>query len=127
MRRAAPVWLTGPRKMGWGDVGRAGVAWGKRGGRRRARWAAEWAARSWASGGGEEVGLGLECRDGPGRGQIGGGDGWAFPHFFPISIFSSSYYSKLNSILSACFTNSLIKQSESIRQHDAKIKALIGF
>jgi hypothetical protein len=45
------------------------------------------------------------------RARIVCGERVGFSHFFPISIFSSSYYSKWNSILSACFTNSLIKQS----------------
>jgi hypothetical protein len=73
------------------------------------------------------------------RGKEGGG--WACqragprekgaPFYFPFSLsFVLSYFLhgvKLNSLLNPCSTKSLIKQSESIRQHDATIKALIGF
>jgi hypothetical protein len=101
----------------------AGRARGCRGGSRalrggpgdagRARRAA--LGRGWAAQADGVLGRGARPsgRDGLGRGQFGG-SGWAFSIFFifPISILSSSYYFKLNSILSACFTNSLIKQSE---------------
>jgi hypothetical protein len=57
------------------------------------------------------------------------GKDWPFPisFLFPISIFSSSYYFKSNSLLSAWFTNSLIKQSGKMLRHDATIKAPLGF
>jgi hypothetical protein len=53
------------------------------------------------------------------------------PFYFPFSLsFVLSYFLhgvKLNSLLNPSSTKSLIKQSESVRQHDATIKALIGF
>jgi hypothetical protein len=63
------------------------------------------------------------------RGPRGKGKAGLFPisFLFPISIFSSSYYFKLNSLLSACFTNSLIKQSGQMLRHDATIKAPLEF
>jgi hypothetical protein len=75
----------------------------------------------WAAGRSRE---GTRARGGPGRGR----EGWAFFLFSPIFfIFSSFYYFKSNSLLSSCFTNSLIKQSGKMLRHDATIKAPLEF
>jgi hypothetical protein len=95
-------------------------------------------AREWAGKGGSRA-----LRGGPGdagkrswaararwagqgrpRGQArlrGGGAGYlSFSFLFLHDV-------KSNSLLNKCATKSLIKQSESMLQHDATIKALIGF
>jgi hypothetical protein len=41
--------------------------------------------------------------------------------------FPFSYHLKLNLLSNTCFTNPLIKQSESLLQHDVTIKAPLGF
>jgi hypothetical protein len=56
---------------------------------------------------------------------------WAGPSSFIFSLsfvlFYSLYHFKSDSLLNACFTNSLIKQNKNILQHDATIKAPLGF
>jgi hypothetical protein len=57
-------------------------------------------------------------------------ESWAsllFFHFAILCSFSISYNLKSNSLLNAYFTNPLIKQSENMLQHDATIKAPLGF
>jgi hypothetical protein len=75
------------------------------------------------------------ARERLGRRRPGGGEeekreSWAsllFSRFAILCSFSISYYLKSNSLLNAYFTNSLIKQSGNILQHDTTIKAPLGF
>jgi hypothetical protein len=92
------------------DRARYGVSQGMRGGRGELRWAAGGLRRQLGCLG-VELDQAVEISQGE---DSLGGRGWPFSIFFifPISILYSSYYFKFNSILSACFTNSLIKQSE---------------
>jgi hypothetical protein len=68
-------------------------------------------------------------RRGEGLGRRGlGRAGWGgcFPLFISSSFFIS-YYLESNSLLNSYITNSLIKQSGNMLQHDATIKAPLGF
>jgi hypothetical protein len=67
----------------------------------------------------------LVGRAGDGEGAWAGREG--LREAFPLFFFSISYYFILNSLLDTCFTNSLIKPNESMLQHDATIKAPLGF
>jgi hypothetical protein len=103
----------GPRARGatrWA-AGAAGPLRSSRPEEKRGRWAAR--AR-WAGQGRPQGRAGLR---GEGAGSLS--------LSFVLSYFLHDV--KLNSLLNPCSTKSLIKQSESILQHDATIKALIGF
>jgi hypothetical protein len=82
----------------------------------------------WATRGGWPRGQGAQWARRPGQLAC---RHWAGPSSFIFSLsfvlFYSLYHFKLDSLLNACFTNSLIKQNKNILQHDATIKAPLGF
>jgi hypothetical protein len=102
----------GKREMA---VGSTADAWG-RGGRRCWGNGFCWGAR------GQRLGR-PRGRRGEVAGHRLGGNIGPFPIFFLFLLF----YFQSNSLLDACFTNSLIKQNERMLQHDATTKTPLGF